>query len=136
MRESRLRAWARSGLGFPGPRLPLRGRGRVWFQGMAKTGPGFPFRPPSFTICIEKAAKHLTTSPTMLTAAKEIGKPERRPDLLGRLSGRLIDYLDMRSRAERLLIHEGLVDTRIGFRRGKKLDHDDARRLASWSRNS
>jgi len=59
---------------FAFTRLPLRGQRRVWFQGMAGTRTGFPFHLPSFTIDIEKAAKHLTTSPTMLTAAKAIGK--------------------------------------------------------------
>jgi hypothetical protein len=41
---------------------------------MTRTRTGFPFHLPSFTISIEKAAKHLTTSPTMLTAAIRIGK--------------------------------------------------------------
>jgi hypothetical protein len=58
---------------------------------MAGTRTGFPFHLPSFTIDIEKAAKHLTTSPRMLAAAKAIGKPGTRDDLLGRPFGRLID---------------------------------------------
>ncbi len=58
---------------------------------MTRIRTGFPFHLPSFTIDIEKAAKHLTTSTTMLTAAKAIGKPEPRADLLGHLFGRLID---------------------------------------------
>jgi len=50
---------------------------------MTRTRTGFPFHLLTFPIDIEKAAKHLTTSPTMLTAAKAIGKPESGPDLLG-----------------------------------------------------
>jgi hypothetical protein len=46
---------------------------------MTRTRTGFPFHLPTFTINIEKAAKHLTTSPTMLTAAQAIGKPEGGP---------------------------------------------------------
>jgi hypothetical protein len=46
---------------------------------MTRIRTGFPFHLPSFTIDIEKAAKHLTTSPTMLTAAKAIGKSKREP---------------------------------------------------------
>ena len=48
---------------------------------MTRTRTGFPFHLPSFTIHIENAAKHLTTSPAMLTAAKAIGKPEPRRSL-------------------------------------------------------
>ena len=58
---------------------------------MTRTRTGFPFHLLTFAINIENAAKHLTTSPTMLTAAKAIGKPETRADLLGRLFARLID---------------------------------------------
>jgi hypothetical protein len=54
---------------------------------MTRTRTGFPFHLPTFTIDIEKAAKHLTTSPTMLTAAKAIGKPESRPISWGVCSG-------------------------------------------------
>jgi hypothetical protein len=41
---------------------------------MTRIRTGFPFHSPSFTIDIEKTAKHLTTSPTMLTAANALGK--------------------------------------------------------------
>ena len=90
MLENRLPASNAVAFGFAVTRLPLRGQRRVWFQ-LTRTRTGFPFHLLTFTINIEKAAKHLTTSPTMLTAAKEIGKPERRPDLLGCLYWRLID---------------------------------------------
>jgi hypothetical protein len=52
---------------------------------MTRIRTGFPFHLPTFTIDIEKAAKHLTTSPTMLTAAKAIGKLQTRADPFGRL---------------------------------------------------
>jgi hypothetical protein len=52
---------------------------------MTGTRTGFPFHLPSFTIHIENAAKHLTTSPAMLTAARTIGKPQTRADPFGRL---------------------------------------------------
>ena len=68
---------------FAVTRLPLRGQRRVWFQWMTRTRTGFPFHLLTFTINIEKAAKHLTTSPTMLTAAKAIGKLQTRADSLG-----------------------------------------------------
>jgi hypothetical protein len=45
---------------------------------LTKTRTGFPFHLPPITIDLEKAAKHLTTSPTMLTAAKAIGKLQTR----------------------------------------------------------
>jgi hypothetical protein len=70
---------------FAVTRLPLRGQRRVWFQRMTRTRTGFPFHSPSFTINIEKAAKHLTTSPTMLTAVIPIGKLDTRADPFGRL---------------------------------------------------
>jgi hypothetical protein len=48
---------------------------------------------PSFTIDIEKTAKHLTTSAMMLTAAKANGKSKREPIFSGicYLFGRLLD---------------------------------------------
>ena len=58
-------------------RLPLRGQYRVHT--------GFPFHLPPITIDIDTAAKHLTTSPTMLTAAKAISKPQTRTDPIERL---------------------------------------------------
>jgi hypothetical protein len=67
------------------PLLVYRCGGSAGFGSLTRTRTGFPFHSPSFTICIEKAAKHLTTSPTMLTAAKAIGKLQTRADLLGRL---------------------------------------------------
>jgi len=91
MLENRLPASNAVAFRFAVTRLPLRGQRRVWFQSMTRTRTGFPFHLLTLTIDIEKAAKHLTTSPTMLTAAKANGKPERRPDLLGCLYRRLID---------------------------------------------
>jgi hypothetical protein len=58
-------------------RLPLRGQYRVLT--------GFPFHLPPIKIDIESAAKHLTTSPTMLTAAKAIGKRQTQADSIERL---------------------------------------------------
>ena len=80
MLENRLPASNAVAFGFAVTRLPLRGQRRVWFQ-LTRTRTGFPFHLLTFTIDIEKAAKHLTTSPTMLTAAKAVGKPESRRSL-------------------------------------------------------
>jgi hypothetical protein len=55
---------------------------------MTKTRTGFPFHLPPIAIDIETAAKHLTTSPTMLTAAYAIGKLQSPVDLFRPL----IDY--------------------------------------------
>jgi hypothetical protein len=60
---------------FAVARLPLRGQRRVWFSQATKTRTGFPFHSPSLSGPTQKTpAKHLTTSETMLTAVKAIGK--------------------------------------------------------------
>lgn len=58
-------------------RLPLRGQYRVLT--------GFPFHLAPISIDIETAAKHLTTSPRILTAAKALGKVQTRAGPIGRL---------------------------------------------------
>jgi hypothetical protein len=58
-------------------RLPLRGQRRVWFLDWNTHR-----LPVSLAVIHDryrKTAKHLTTSATMLTAAKAIGKSKREP---------------------------------------------------------
>lgn len=100
-------------LRFADTRSPLRGQRRVWFSRATKTRTGFPFHSPQFSADAKTPAKHLTTSTVMLTAAQANGKLQTPVDLLGRL----IDY-DQTVSPERLLIHEGLVDSWVRFRRG------------------